>query len=174
MLHHADPPDISDMNLEPALAALAKQFMVAMHLIQVSSRRDETLNLMNESGLTVPQMIALHALRAHGAQTVGDIADETQLSKAATSHLVDRLVVQGLVTRVEDERDRRQKNVSLTPKAVDLTDRLYRERVRSLVSAFSSLTPGTRDRLTEAMAAACRELGGTPGCCEGGSTEAKR
>src|SRR5882757_5743547 len=70
-----------------------------------------TLALMNEAGLTMAQMVALYVLDHLGAQSVGAVASFLNLSPAATSHLVDRLVTSGFVGRTEDPVDRRQKRV---------------------------------------------------------------
>src|SRR3954466_15316233 len=62
-----------------------------------------TLALMNQAGLTMAQMVALYVLDFKGAQSVSTIASFLNLSPAATSHLVDRLVTAGFVGRTEDK-----------------------------------------------------------------------
>ena len=65
--------------------------------------------IMNEAGLTMPQLVALHLLTKLGPVSVSSVATCLKLSAPATSHLVDRLVVAGLVGRSEDPDDRRLK-----------------------------------------------------------------
>ena len=74
-----------------------------------------TLALMNAAGLTMAQMVALYVLDHLGPQSVTAIAAFLNLSPAATSHLVDRLVTGGFVGRTEDQEDRRQKRIAITP-----------------------------------------------------------
>src|SRR5260221_10171771 len=73
-----------------------------------------TLALMNQAGLTMAQMVALYVLDYTGPQSVTAIASFLNLSPAATSHLVDRLVTGGFVGRTEDQEDRRQKRIAIT------------------------------------------------------------
>lgn len=159
---------------DPALAALVGRFMVTIHLLESRAQENEALALMNESGLTLPQIIALHVLKMHGVHTVGDLATETRLSKAATSQMVDRLVALGYVTRAEDERDRRQKQIALTPRGSDLMDRVFEGRFRMLRGGFSQLAPATRERLMAVLAEVCRDLGHDPDCCPHAKTGEER
>lgn len=96
-----------------------------------------TLALMNEAGLTMAQMVALHVLDHLGAQSVTAIASFLNLSPAATSHLVDRLVTSGFVLRTEDQEDRRQKRIAITPAGRTLAARVHEERAREFASALA-------------------------------------
>ena len=100
-----------------------------------------TLALMNEAGLTMAQMVALYILEHLGPQTVSAIASFLNLSPAATSHLVDRLVMSDFVGRTEDPEDRRQKSVAITRKGQALATRVHRERAREFGSALALLSP---------------------------------
>ena len=108
----------------------------------------ETLAIMNESGLTLPQLVTLHILEEAGVRTISAIAAALRLSPAATSHLIDRLVTGGLVGRIEDPQDRRQKRVTITSAGRRLVDRVQRERTREMTEAVSVLSPEV-----------CREFG---------------
>jgi DNA-binding MarR family transcriptional regulator len=99
-----------------------------------------TLALMNEAGLTMAQMVALYVLDHAGAQTVSAIASFLNLSPAATSHLVDRLVTSGFVGRTEDPVDRRQKRVVITRAGHALAARVHEERAREFGSALALLS----------------------------------
>jgi MarR family transcriptional regulator, organic hydroperoxide resistance regulator len=141
--------------------SLARQMLKVIHLVDSVNDKgveESFMVMINESGLTVPQVIALLTLRFESVQSVGEIADRTRLSRPATSHLVDRLVVMGLVVRVEDERDRRQKQISLTPKGGDLVDQIFQSRIAQLAAGLKRLSPETRTRLCEAFEAVSLEL----------------
>jgi MarR family transcriptional regulator, organic hydroperoxide resistance regulator len=139
---------------------LAKQLFEILRLIHSVNAAlvDDALMMLNESGLTPPQLIALYVLKLEGAHSVGEIADRTRLSRPATSHLVDRLVVMGLVDRAEDENDRRQKQVSISPKGSDFIERLSRARIGDMAAGLKMLSPKTRTRLCEALEEVSREL----------------
>jgi len=99
----------------------------------------ETLAIMNESGLTLPQLVTLHLLEQAGVRTITAIASALRLSPAATSHLIDRLVTGGLVGRIEDPQDRRQKRVTITSAGRRLVERVRRERTREMTEAVAGL-----------------------------------
>jgi DNA-binding MarR family transcriptional regulator len=99
-----------------------------------------TLSLMNEAGLTMAQMVALYVLDFKGVQSVSTIASFLNLSPAATSHLVDRLVTAGFVERTEDQQDRRQKRIAITQAGRNLAARVHQERAREFESALCLLS----------------------------------
>lgn len=127
------------------LAMLLPELMGLLH----SEMAGETLALMHDSGLTMPQMVALHVLRYHGAQSVSSLQDCLRLSASATSHLIDRLVEHGHVTRVEDPADRRQKRIEIRPDGVALLDRMNDARVRELSVVIAQIDPHLQDQLTQ-------------------------
>jgi DNA-binding MarR family transcriptional regulator len=62
------------------------------------------------------------------------------VGKAAASQLVERLVQQGLVERVEDENDRRAKKIRLQPKSLRLIEKglaVQRQQMGELMSQLS-------------------------------------
>jgi DNA-binding MarR family transcriptional regulator len=101
----------------------------------------ETLAIMNDAGLTLPQLVTLHLLEQAGVRTISAIASSLRLSPAATSHLIDRLVTGGFVGRIEDPQDRRQKRVTITTAGQRLIDRVRRERTREMTEAVAGLSP---------------------------------
>ena len=161
-------PDKSESVVEATAEALAVRLLETFHLVHAVHAKtlDDSLMMMNESGLTVPQLVALHVLRFDGAHSVGEISDLIRLSRPATSHLVERLVTMQLVDRTEDERDRRQKQVSLSVKGLALMDKLYQSKVAVLISGLEILSIDTREQLFAALADALQELKQqSPACC---------
>jgi DNA-binding MarR family transcriptional regulator len=126
-----------------------------------------TLALMNEAGLTMAQMVALYVLDFTGAQSVTAIASFLNLSPAATSHLVERLVVGGFVGRTEDQSDRRQKRVAITATGRTLAARVHNERAREFASALALVTPELQRQFARVLGRVVAELRGAPeGCTE--------
>src|SRR5262245_64900012 len=108
------------------LAKLIEEMMSHIH----RRSADDTLAVMNEAGLTMAQVVALHLLTHLGAVSVSSIAACLKLSPPATSHLIDRMVVAGLVGRSEDPVDRRHKRIAITPEGRELIERAQEERKR--------------------------------------------
>lgn len=61
----------------------------------------------------------------HGALTAGKLAEAVQLSPAAATTAIQRLVARGYLTREPDPADRRRAVVALTPSARRLAERMY-------------------------------------------------
>src|SRR5262252_7365019 len=115
---------------QPAkLANLIEEMMSHIH----RRSADDTLAVMNEAGLTMAQMVALHLLTHLGPVSVSSIAACLKLSPPATSHLVDRMVVAGLVGRTEDPIDRRHKRIEITSTGRELKGLPDRDEVREIV-----------------------------------------
>ncbi len=130
-------------------------------LVAISQRSaSDSLRLLVASGLTMPQLVALHVLVQHGDHTVSGLAERLKLSRAATSHLVERLVGLGHVRRTEDEKDRRQKHVAITTGGRKLVTRLAQARVGEVGKALERISPESRARLAAAIDAVIAELGG--------------
>ncbi len=117
----------------------------------------ESTALMHRSGLTMPQIVVLHALRRASA-SISELAVRLRMSLPATSQLVERLVAAELIDRTEDPRDRRVKRIRLRPAGLRVLERLDELRRREIEDALGALSPETRARLTDAAQAAVAEL----------------
>jgi DNA-binding MarR family transcriptional regulator len=115
----------------------------------------EQLQALEESGLTMSQCKALLALAGPGESAeprhIGEIADRLGLSLPAMSRAVDGLVRKRLITRVEDEEDRRVRRVALTAKGEQFVGKLVSLRLASLERFISSLTAPQRRKLDAAL-----------------------
>lgn len=132
---------------------LGPLFSKLMGLLQRQLTGD-TLRVMHERGLTLPQVFTLHTLRHAGPLTVGGLAETLQLSTSAASHLVDRLVDRGLVVRYEDRSDRRQKRVELAEHGQELLSRLGSSRVQEMEAMVARLDPEVRAALIRLLESA--------------------
>jgi DNA-binding MarR family transcriptional regulator len=126
---------------------------------RVSHRGGETLSLMSEAGLTLPQVLFLTRLRQAGGSTASELAERLNMSLPATSQMVERLFRQGLLTRTEDAGDRRRKRLAVTAAAERLLDRLVRARAAEYARGTARLSPALRRELAAALGKAVRELG---------------
>lgn len=70
--------------------------------------------LLKKSGLTSPQLAALHAVRRLGPVTVGAVAREVHLGHATVTGILTRIEERGLVVRTRGSNDRRSVLVELT------------------------------------------------------------
>jgi MarR family transcriptional regulator, organic hydroperoxide resistance regulator len=117
----------------------------------------ESMAFMHQSGLTMPQIVTLFALRRWEA-SVSELAERLHMSLPATSQLVDRLVEAGLVSRTESLTDRRVRRLSILSDGLRFLERFGELRGRELGEALSTLTPGTRALFATALGQVVAEL----------------
>jgi DNA-binding MarR family transcriptional regulator len=125
---------------------------------RVSHRGGDTLALMNEAGITLPQLLFLVRLRQSVVSTASELAGRLNMSLPATSQMVDRLFRLGLLTRAEDAEDRRRKRLATTPRADALLDKITRARAAEYTRGTARLSPAVRKELTLALQKAVRDL----------------
>lgn len=70
--------------------------------------------MIKQSGLTVPQLLVLQAVRRNGAASITTIAQEVRLSPATITSMIERLQRAQLVTRTRSETDKRVVLIALT------------------------------------------------------------
>jgi DNA-binding MarR family transcriptional regulator len=92
-------------------------------------------------GLSFTQMNVLMHLYYQGPREVMEFTEYVQVSPAGASQMVERLVQQGLVVRVEDPEDRRVRRVHLTEPGRAVGEEslaLRRQWADSLVASLSA------------------------------------
>lgn len=134
------------------LARLLRDFVA---MVMRRSVRD-TMRILRRVELSMPQLVTLWFLRRCGTATISDISEHLNLSLAATSHLVDRLVVSGIVSRSEGVLDRRHKEIMLTNAGSALLDEIELARVGELAQHLAEMPQPqlgvTIDALAEVLA----------------------
>ena len=128
----------TELSTAPSAQALSGLIKEMLALITQDATGD-SLAIMAEADLTLPQVVTLQALRTGGPRNVSAIAGLLHLSLPATSHLIDRLVAVELVERSEDPGDRRQKRIAITPAGAELIDRLGQSRSHEFEQAVAGL-----------------------------------
>ena len=117
------------------------------------------------TGLSMPQFSVLMQLHYRGACGMSRISEGYDITPAAASQLVDKLVQSGLIQRVEDPNDRRAKLLNLTDKGKELIQRGMEERYRWVNELTEKLTAAEQVQISEAldlMTNAARDLEAEP------------
>jgi MarR family 2-MHQ and catechol resistance regulon transcriptional repressor len=94
-----------------------------------------------ETGIDDTDFRILEALLNKGPLPVNTIGPRVYLTPGSISTAVDRLVVRGLVSRVESPEDRRIRVVSLTPKGERLIEPIFRKHAAEIRKAFADASP---------------------------------
>lgn len=113
---------------------------------------------LQELDLSFSQMTALHHLRADSPATVTLLSERTRLSLPAASHLLERLVQRGLVTRQENPENRREKLVALTDAGRAVLEQMDSAFVGAYISTFARLNPQTIHAAENHLRALLHEL----------------
>jgi DNA-binding MarR family transcriptional regulator len=117
------------------------------------------------TGLSMPQFSILMQLHHKGACGLSEISERFEVSPAAASQLVDKLVQSGYIQREEDPSDRRAKLLNLTEKGRELIRQGIDERYRWVEELAGRLTAEERMQVSEAlniMTRAAEELEADP------------
>ena len=105
----------------------------------------------HQSGLSMSQLSTLMQIHHGGVCGVSDIGEHLGVTNAAASQMVDRLVQQGYLERSEDPKDRRSKNVTLTPKARGLVQESIEARRKWIEELTTALTTTQQEEIIAAL-----------------------
>ncbi|MBF2055141.1 MAG: MarR family transcriptional regulator [Candidatus Sericytochromatia bacterium] len=100
---------------------------------------------VNDTSITPPQLSVLFYLDKCGSMSMKDLSDMMGLTHGAATGLVDRVLKQGLISRVRLESDRRVVEVSITDQGRDLLQRIAQRRHAILRNIMQELS--LEDRL---------------------------
>jgi DNA-binding MarR family transcriptional regulator len=114
------------------------------------SMRDSA-RYIKASGFSMPQFFLLMQVYRREHCGISDLSEHLEITNAATSQLVDKLVQANLLVRTEDPNDRRAKQVALTPKGKELIERGIQERYRWMGVLEENLTPEEKVKIAEAL-----------------------
>jgi DNA-binding MarR family transcriptional regulator len=135
------------MAFSPQLIQTLRQFMdIVMH----HSMR-EHVHFAKATGLSMAQFSILMQLHYRSNCGVSDIGERFDITNAAASQLVDKLVQNGMIQRQEDPNDRRAKLLNLTKRGRELIQQSIEKRYRWVDELAEKLTPEERLQVAEAL-----------------------
>jgi len=103
------------------------------------------------TGLSMPQFSILMQLHYKGPCGMSEISERFDVSAAAASQLVDKLVHAGYIERTEDPSDRRAKLLKLSTNGAKLVDDGIQERYRWMDDLAGQLTAEESRKVAEAL-----------------------
>lgn len=95
--------------------------------------------------ITVAQCLILEFLQKEGETKMSSLANFMSVSTAAITGIVDRLVRERFVVRLNEPQDRRIIKVRLTPKGLDLVKKSNHQRQQMVVSIFGKISQKERE-----------------------------
>ena len=103
------------------------------------------------TGLSMPQFSILMQLHYKGACGMSQISERFDVSAAAASQLVDKLVQAGYIERTEDPNDRRAKLLKLSTNGAKLVEDGTQERYRWMDELVKNLSADDKVKVSEAL-----------------------
>jgi len=103
------------------------------------------------TGLSMHQVSLMMQLNYRGACGMSEISERFNVTPAAASQLVDKLVQSGYIQREEDPNDRRAKLLNLTDKGQEVIQQGFEERYRWVDELTERLTEEERVQISEAL-----------------------
>lgn len=155
------------VSAEELAAQMGRFLMTTMKTAQA-----EVFHVVEELELSMTQLKILHILDGSDRElTPSELAQFVGLSPAATGRAVDALTRSGVVSRREDEADRRVKRLALTAAGTDAVHRIARARVEALAKSVEKLDADQRDALYAALAPLLPDSPSPDSCASSGRTE---
>lgn len=111
----------------------------------------DSARFVKASGFSMPQFFLLMQVHRHENCGISDLSEHLEITNAATSQLVDKLVQAGLLERAEDPHDRRAKQVSLSPAGQAFIEKAIAERSRWVDGLSAVLNPDEQQKIAEAL-----------------------
>jgi DNA-binding MarR family transcriptional regulator len=113
----------------------------------------ERARFAKAAGLSLPQLGILMRLHFCGRCGISEISERFDISAAAASQLVDKLVTGDLVRRSEDPADRRARLIRLSPRGQAMIRKAQAERHQWMDQLVAELPAQERARLAGALTA---------------------
>ncbi|WP_229073806.1 MarR family winged helix-turn-helix transcriptional regulator [Actinoplanes sp. DH11] len=129
---------------EPAFDPEVEGALVRMIHIQRRLRREDAAAFAGSEDFTLQDYKTLHALMVQPwptEATPAQLAEAANVTRAAMTSRLDRLVEAGLVTREVDAGDRRRMIIRPTPRGREMWDRYIFEGIERDKRAMSALSP---------------------------------
>jgi len=120
-----------------------EEFAHKLHEVMPTIMRQFAKRQQNElytGKITLPQFLVLDYLDSQGASRMTDLAHFMEVTTAATTGIIERLVKSGYVRRIFDTGDRRIIKIELTAKGEGLTKKINQQRHRMIMKTFSKIS----------------------------------
>ncbi len=123
----------------------------------------EHMQFVKASGISMPQFSILMQVHYQRQCGISDIGNRMEITSAAASQLVDKLVQAEFLERSEDPHDRRAKQLKLSPKGHQLIETGLAARHQWVENLVGQIDQADWEKVAEVMAILTRNLQKSPG-----------
>lgn len=134
------------MSADPFVDTLKEWIEVSMHRSMRSF-----IQYARKNGLSMSHLGALFHLHRMGQCGVTELGDHLDVTSAAASQMLDRLVQQQLILRTEDPGDRRVKQIVLTDEGNRILEGGFSARQRWLEDLAETLSDDEKETIIKAL-----------------------
>jgi len=127
----------------PALAEFADKINEIIPVIGREFAKCQSSELY-KAKITFPQFMILMLLHREGESRMSDLAHLMNVTTAAMTGMVDRLVRDSYLVRAYDPEDRRIIKVKLTAKGSQLARGIHRGQRRTIIRVFGKMSEADR------------------------------
>jgi DNA-binding MarR family transcriptional regulator len=121
-----------------------------MEAITHRTMRDQT-RYIKSLGFSMPQFFLLMQIYHKKQCGISDLSERLEITAAAASQAVEKLVQGGFLDRAEDPSDRRAKQVTLSAKGSELIEKSIAERFRWVDKMVTTLNADESEKIVEAL-----------------------
>lgn len=126
--------------------------IVAEIFVETVSKSADKLNSADADGDITPALMeCLQYLHLHGVSPIREIANGLEISLSAASQLVERLVKKQLLTRRENEMDRRLTKIELTETGHKAVKQMRRRKSEWFEAILEAMPHNQRKSLREGL-----------------------
>ena len=129
-----------DRKLEMFIEEISR---IMPQVIQGIFRRQKS-DLLSRGEISLPQFMLMLVLYRKGFMKMKDIAHQLNVSLPATTGMVNRMVRDGRVRRIPDEKDRRVVYVGITVRGKQVVNNVHNQRKKLFAEIFSNISPSGR------------------------------
>ena len=133
-----------------SLSDFAERIEDVMPTVMRGFARMQT-NELFKGKITLPQFFVLSHLDKRDESKMNELAKVMEVTTAAATGIVDRLVRYGYIVRSYDPKDRRVVNIRLTQKGADLVKRIGRQRKEVTRDVFGKISKEERENYLAIM-----------------------
>jgi DNA-binding MarR family transcriptional regulator len=119
---------------------------------RISHRSGAALAIMEQAGLTLPQLLLLARVARLGRASLSALAEASGASLPAASQMSERLVRQGLLARADDPADRRRRALAPTRRGREVLARVGAARAADYAVSLEAVPAPLLRALAEALA----------------------
>jgi len=102
--------------------------------------------VLKKGKITISQMVLLELVHAKKECKMSDVSKILGVTKSAVTGLTDRLLRMGLLRRTRLRVDRRIVKIRLTPKGIDIANKLKKYKLKMIRRLFATISQRERSQ----------------------------